>query len=254
MTPAERKQCRCGKKARLNSDLCLDCQLEEISAGRRRDAPMKKLPTLEELKALTREKHKPEPQPEAPALVGCAPRTMCNHPGPPLEKGEENTGPQPLSVGAAHPTEDAKIRNLPAADETCRYCGRMRVDVTGWTEGVCGTCASKRPTKKEKDMGETKCTDCGNAPPEGKRLYRGKCGECREKGRAPRKAKATSPARGEGAKPKDVPLNNLHPNEMILKLQGAINYHIEEARRNRIALEVLKDLLGLDIEVPEVGA
>lgn len=229
MTPAERKTCRCGKKARLNRELCLDCELEGIKAGARRDAPLGKMPTAEELMDLARRERAGTPPviaagdfiaPGAIAIpasegesigVGCAPRT----------------DPNPLSVGAAHPTKKA---------------------------------AAEKENLMEKE--KAKCSECLNEPPEGKRLYKGKCEDCRSKGKAPRKArKAPSPLAGEGAKAM-CPKCECMPcfcapasptqDELILKLQGAINYHAEEARRNRIALEVLKDLTGSDIEVPEV--
>ena len=42
--------------------------------------------------------------------------------------------------------------------------------------------------------------------------------------------------------------------EILTKVKGQLNYHIEEARKHRAALIVLKDMTGADIEIPEIGA
>lgn len=178
MTPAERKTCRCGKKARLNRELCLDCELEGIKAGARRDAPLGKMPTAEELMDLARRERAGTPPviaagdfiaPGAIAIpasegesigVGCAPRT----------------DPNPLSVGAAHPTKKA---------------------------------AAEKENLMEKE--KAKCSECLNEPPEGKRLYKGKCEDCRSKARPRgRRERPPHPSRERGRRPCVLNANACH--------------------------------------------
>ena len=59
---------------------------------------------------------------------------------------------------------------------------------------------------------------------------------------------------GGGSVKKEQPPPFSDTAEILTKVKGQLNYHIEEARKHRAALIVLKDMTGADIEIPEIGA
>ena len=129
--------------------------------------------------------------------------------------------------------------------------------------------SEKGEEEKETEMSETpKCTGCHQPPKEGERLYGGKCPDCRSAGKAARKrplplrerarvrGKRRNPGSAWGGKSMKKPDTPIAPDtaEILTKVKGQLNYHIEEARKHRAALIVLKDMTGADIEIPEIGA
>ena len=127
----------------------------------------------------------------------------------------------------------------------------------------------KGEEEKETEMSETpKCTGCHQPPKEGERLYGGKCPDCRSAGKAARKSPSPLAGEGKGEGEKKKPLKRMGGGsvkkeqpppfsdtaEILTKVKGQLNYHIEEARKHRAALIVLKDMTGADIEIPEIGA
>lgn len=161
---------------------------------------------------------------------------------------------------------------------TCRKQGCER-DARPGLDGLCIPCHLRErdnggpgpepEDKKEKEMGNPTartCAECERELKEGERPYKGKCPDCRPKGKAARpaikeakKAGSVAPVghsltvRTAPATSRPAPASGSPTGESVIEaLIAKLMWHLDEAKKIDSALMTIKELTGADFEIPEM--
>lgn len=214
----ERKQCKnCQKnKARLNSELCLDCSLKEVAAGKMKDRPTEP-PSKEAIRNMILKER---------GGVGVVPQEKKY-----MDKKEGDTPPPRPSV---------------ARPEEVIFCGRCLRQIpagTNWNKkrGWCQTCAN---TANKYAREGKPCP-----PYRGMVVNRSPQAEPQPPAAVPF-ANQTPPRLKE---PEPLPPPESSAGDSVVDgLIKAFHMHIDKPRQIQDALMAINRLAGADIEIPEI--